>query len=239
MYSIIFLKKKSKSYRKIYIPSYEYNLFLKSLLPQLELIYLQNVIYECDHAFLKNRNCVTNARSHVKNRFVYNIDIENFFYSISSHLYEKYIPENLQKLILVDQQVVQGFPTSPYVANIAMIDVDFQITQALKKIDLNIVYTRYADDLYFSFNNKNYSTLISDSIKKVLSDNFFTINESKTSFQDKKNGRAIITGIGVSEDDIHPTRKTLKKLRAAKHQRNIYSYLGLLAWSKCIPPKKS
>ena len=47
----------------------------------------------------------------------------------------------------------------------------------------------------------------------------------------------IITGVAIDDKGAHPTRKTLKKIRAAKHSGNNKSLYGLLEWSKCNPPK--
>lgn len=230
------ISKKNGKVRQIYVPNENLKLFLKSFLKNLENVYFSHRTYDCDHAFLKGRNCVTNASSHIKNRFVLTLDIEDFFENISKKMLEKYFSNYLLDLMLVDDKIVQGYPTSPYLANIAMIEVDTLILNSLNNYE--IIYTRYADDLTFSFNNLALKDYIIATVVRILKVYDLKINSRKTKIQDKKNGRAIITGIGVSMYSIHPTRKTLKKIRAAKHQNNLLSMRGLVSWSLCNPPKK-
>ena len=236
LYRTIKINKKNGKYRTIYAPSPSYKSLLRSFIPFLLDIYNRNIIFDCDHAFLPNRNSVTNASQHINNRYVLTLDIENFFDSIQTHRLLEYIPPNILSFMLVDNKVVQGFPTSPYLANLSMIQIDFQIIQALKKIDPSIIYTRYADDLTISFNLNTHHKNIQNIIENILKEFQLNLNSLKTKIQDKQNGRAIITGIGVSFNRVHPTRATLKKLRAASHQNNTSSYNGLLAWSKCRFP---
>ena len=235
MYQIFKIKKKPDSYRVIYAPVDYYKKFLKGVIPTLKAIYDENVIYDCDHAFLSGRSCITNAKEHIGNRFVLSLDIEDFFDSIRIENIQKYFPDQkLLDFILVDKRVVQGFPTSPYLANISMIDADFRITMFLKKMDLKAKYTRYADDLYISFSKKEDGKQVIEVVSSILKELGFRLNDSKTTIYDKEKGRAIITGIGVSMEKIYPTRRTLKKIRASIHQENTRSYLGLRAWRNYI-----
>lgn len=229
------ISKKNGKIRKIYVPNENLKAFLRTLLKSLENIYQKNYIHDCDHAFLKGKNCVTNAATHIKNRFILSLDIENFFESLPKSLLENYISNQILDLVLVNRKIVQGYPTSPYLANIAMIDIDNLIMKVIENKD--ITYTRYADDLTFSFNDLMEREYILATVIQILKGFNLKINSKKTKFQDKKNGRAVITGVGVSMYAVHPTRKTLKKIRAAKHQNNILSEHGLVSWSLCKIPK--
>lgn len=231
------ISKKNNKFRNIYIPSPEYKDLLSSLTPILNHVYLEKRIFDCDHAFLKNRNCVTNAEKHINNQYVFCLDIENFFESITEELLLRYLPKEILYIVLVEKFIPQGFPTSPILSNIGMIHVDFDIVMALRSIDTNIIYSRYADDITISFNNIKLYEIIKKEIKSILNSYGLNINNNKTSFYNKDKGRAIITGVGVSNTNVHPTRKTLKKIRAAKHQMNLRSYLGLKEWSLCKKPK--
>ena len=49
---------------------------------------------------------------------------------------------------------------------------------------------------------------------------------------------AAATGVGVDNNGVYPSRKTLRKIRAAKDQSNYSSLSGLLEWSQCKFPKR-
>lgn len=236
-YQIARISKNNGKYRKIYMPNEAYKVHLRQLIPQLKQIYQQNVVFESDHAFVPNRNCVTNASIHIEHRYVLTIDIENFFDSVNHRVLNKYIPIFLLEDIIIENKVPQGFPTSPIAANIAMIDIDKLIIESLERRNPNIKYSRYADDLTFSFSNIKEKDLIFAEVIKVFRGFGLKLNSKKTKFQDKNNGRAIITGIGVCLHTIHPTRKSIKKLRAANHQENNNSIIGLQEWILCKYPK--
>ena len=232
-YQIAKVSKKNGNYRKIYMPNEAYKEYLRHLLPQLKQIYQKNVVFEVDHAFVPNRNCITNASIHIEQRYVLSIDIEDFFDSINYRVLNKYVPVFLLKDITVENKVPQGFPTSPIAANIAMIDINKLIIESLKRRNPNIKYSRYADDLTFSFDNIKEKDLIFAEVIKIFRGFGLKLNSKKTKLQDKNNGRAIITGVGVCYHTVHPTRQSLKKLRAAVHQKNENSIIGLQEWILC------
>lgn len=236
-YRKIVLSKKNGSFRNIYIPDKLLKKHLKTLLKPLIYIYERNHTYDCDHAFFKGKNCVTNASNHIKSRYVLSLDIKDFFDNITSKHLEKYIPEDILYFILINGALPQGYLTSPYAANIAVMEFDRMIVQRMRSFDSNIIYTRYADDLTFSFNNKDYSNFIVSEIIKICHYFSFRLNTNKIRLQDKNNGRAIVTGVGVSYYNVHPTRKTLKKLRAARHQGNEAQAKGLAEWASCKLPR--
>lgn len=237
LYEVLVIKKGNKK-RTIYCPTNEYKQLLRTFIPKLHEIYLRNRVFDCDHAFLKGKNCVTNASCHILNRYVLSLDIESFFESVTEEMLVKFVEQSFLNFMLVDKKAVQGFPTSPYLANIAMIEVDFLIVQMLRQVDPTIIYSRYADDLTISFNNVSVRDIIQKNIEAILNNAQLKLNKQKTILWDKEQGRAIITGIGVSYKDIHPTRKSLKKLRAALHQQNYFSSQGLKEWVKCKYPKR-
>lgn len=100
------------------------------------------------------------------------------------------------------------------------------------------VYTRYADDISVSFDNPLATNKIISVVKDVLERYGFALNGPKTKVLNGKNGHRIICGVGVSMNDIHITRKTKKKIRAARHQKNYSSLLGLYSWNHSLEKKK-
>lgn len=241
-YQRFFITTRGGKKRTIYAPDDSLKQLLRVFfLPTLQAVYDSKVIYSCDHAFISGKNCVTNAQSHIIHRYVLKMDIQQFFQSITIwHLAFYFEGSPLIKfldMLLVDGHLPQGFPTSPVLANIAMIRVDQEIVDYLKSISVRICYTRYSDDLTFSFPNKGMMVDIVTGVTRILNKYRLSVHPNKTKLQDKANGRAVITGVGVSMTRVHPTRKTLKKIRAAKHQGNDQSAKALIAWAKCTLPK--
>lgn len=81
----------------------------------------------------------------------------------------------------------------------------------------NFVYTRYADDLAFSFNFPDVVEMLMREVPRIVEKHGFRINPSKTHLQCAKAGRRIITGVAV-DSGVHPTREIKRRIRAAAHQ---------------------
>ena len=223
-------------FREIYIASKEDHLVLRSLMPQL------NEIHErCDdtgaaYAFLRNRNCALMALRHIGHLYTLSMDLENFFESVTTLHVRDVLTPDLIDLCFIDGRLRQGLPTSPVISNIAFCPFDSAIVIALKTLKIDAVYTRYADDLVFSYNDVSACGKIQTVVRQIMERGGFKVNDRKTSIQSAKNGRVIVVGIAIDSSGLHPTRKTLKKIRAALHQVNEASTKGLSEWSKCKLP---
>jgi len=226
------ISKRNGKYRLVYVPSKFQKKYLRKLLSKLEEIVLLTC-NECNHGFMPQKSAVTNALQHVNKEYSLCFDLENFFDSVNrQHLTGK-IPDYILDVVLVDGAPRQGLPTSPAVANIAASEMDEKI---LELIPDEVVYTRYADDLTFSFDNADLITLLKEKIPKIVESCAFKINEKKTHLQKARQGRRIITGIAV-DNDLHPTRKSRRKLRAALHQGNKWSANGHQEWCNLNLPR--
>lgn len=129
----------------------------------------------------------------------------------------------------------QGLPTSPMLANIAASKLDWKIVQVGF---LHEEYTRYADDLTFSF-RVIIDTQIAEKIEEVreiAASCGFAINAPKTKVQHARAGRRIITGYSVGESDVRATRKARRKLRAAKHNDWSRKEAGLTEFCRMAMP---
>jgi len=165
------------------------------------------------------------------------VDIKDFFDNVTAaHLSGLISDEVIQKCFL-DGSPRQGLPTSPVIADIAFAGVDKEIVSHLRDIEYSATYTRYADDLYVSFDDQDNLERIESVINAAVRNNGFRLNSRKRRLQFSSDGRRIITGIGVDESSIYASRKTKKKLRAAIHQRNLASARGLHEWALCKLPK--
>lgn len=236
-YKVVYIPKSNGKHRVVYVAGEEQKSLLRRHLPYLEERVAEldrdNVIY----AFVRGKNCALNALRHVGFNYTLSLDIENFFASITSRHVSGLIHDEVAKDCFVDGAPQQGLPTSPLIANIAFVNCDRLIIAALKSESIDAVYTRYADDMIFSFNNKRDAVRIRHIVSGIVCDKNFKLNQEKIKLQNSMNGRRIITGVAVDASGIYATRKVKKKLRAALHQKNIASARGLLQWSKCKLPR--
>jgi RNA-directed DNA polymerase len=195
------------------------------------------------HGFIANRSIVTNAKDHVNKDVVVNMDLKDFFPSISykrvkglfCHFgYNEHIATILALICTapeIDQleldgeifyvgrgerHLPQGAPTSPAISNLLCRRLDKRVKGIAKK--LNFDYTRYADDLTFSASRKSAHHLqkLFWRMENIISDEGFVIHPDKTRIM-RKNTRQEVTGIVVNEK-LSIDRKTLKRFRALLFQ---------------------
>lgn len=96
----------------------------------------------------------------------------------------------------------QGAPTSPTLANLVSVRLDKRLFALAEK--LGVTYTRYADDLTFSTDTEILPRLAI--IKKILTEEGFQLNKSKTSTR-KQGQRQIVTGLLVSGEKAKVPKK--------------------------------
>ena len=166
---------------------------------------------------------IENARMHVGKKYILNIDLKEFFSSISVRRVKALFSSDL---FYFDDQMVTaltllttykgklptGSPTSPVLSNFLCLQMDLEIRDFC--ILNSIRYSRYADDLSFSSNMKIEQEQIEEIIK-IIKQNNFEINEKKLrlrrSFQ-----KQVVTGIVVNEK-VNVDRKLIRKIRAIIH----------------------
>ncbi len=236
-YKTIKIPKGDGRYRTLYAPNKAYKNKLTSFLPDLQQK-LHNIDTEGRiHGFMRGRSPVSNALKHVGYACTLSFDLEDFFDSVKAEMAEEYLSEEELSLCFIDGIARQGLPTSPLIANLAFVKIDQAIADALSDEGVYAVYTRYADDLIFSFNDMAFAETIEKKVEKIVSDAGFRLNHKKRKLQSAGNGRRMITGIGVDERGIHPSRALKRRIRAAVHQKNREKVFGLLSWAECKPPK--
>ena len=237
-YRVARIPKGNGRFREIYIASGEDNIRLRKLIPELEQILEKSDVYKVNYAFQKGRNCALNALQHIGYKYTLSIDLEDFFDSISPEHVADLIPDLIVKQCFVDGSPKQGLPTSPIISVIAFLSCDRMIIETLRQLNIIAVYTRYADDLIFSFDDPKDEGKIGFVVKQIIERYGFKINEKKTQLQCLKNGRIVITGIAVDNNGLYATRCTKKKIRASIHQNSESSLTGLSEWAKCKLPTK-
>lgn len=179
--------------------------------------------------FSRKKSIVTNATIHVNQNHFLKIDIKDFFPSISFYNvvkifrdigYTKRVSFYLAAICCFknsdlhnDSSIVpQGAPTSPAISNLVSRNLDKRLAGLSKKNNLN--YTRYADDLAFS--GEEIPATIIKSIERILLDEGYEINSSKTVLNTTKRKR-ILTGISIAGETISLPREYKRNLKQEIH----------------------
>lgn len=223
------IPKKKGGVRHIFAPSDDLKVVQKSLNFFLQAYYLCIKPKEV-HGFVinpryldKNCNIVANAQMHTQKKQVLNIDIKDFFPSInikqvknlftsSLFQFDENIANALTFITTYQGKLPAGAPTSPAISNFICLQLDQQLREFCK--NMNITYSRYADDLSFSSNNPINTDIILDLIN-IINANGFSINEKKLRIA-SSSSKQTVTGLVVNEK-VNIDRKTLKKIRAMLH----------------------
>lgn len=188
------------------------------------------------HGFVYNRDFITNANQHINKKYVLNVDLEDFFHSISFSrvrnmfiLYYKLSNTAATTLANLcchpNGFLPQGAPSSPIISNIIMKTLDKELTQLVKQYGFTF-YTRYADDITISSNNSEFpkeiaffnpdrSVTLSSSLTSIINKNGFKLNPSKIRLQTYKENQTV-TGITVNKKS-NVNRRYIKNLRAILH----------------------
>jgi RNA-directed DNA polymerase len=174
------ISKGNGKYRTIYEP----NIKLKEW--QLETLQEMYEVqpHPCNHGFVPNKSISTNAQEHINKNFVLSMDIKSFFPNTTEEkvgkILTRFFPNWVEFLprFVWKNHLPQGAPTSPYVANFALWDFDISISEMCK--EKQITYTRYADDLTFSYDDKSNTKLLFSTINKELNAHGYWLSKNKT-----------------------------------------------------------
>ena len=193
------------------------------------------VVSEYATGFRKNMSIVDNARKHVGKELVINIDIKDFFPSVTYADvflmfiyigYRKDVAHLLTKLCTNAENVLpQGSPASPSISNHILLKLDKRLGKLAESIGAD--YSRYADDITIS-GRKGVSTII-PLVEKIVEEEGFQVNKNKTRLQ-YNNQRQEVTGLIVNkkisvsmeiENEIRNAIYFIKKYGIDDHMKHI------------------
>ena len=172
------------------------------------------------HGFREDLSIITNAHNHTARRYVLNVDLANFFPTFNFgrvrgfflkdkdfELNEK-VATVLAQIACFENSLPQGSPCSPVIADMVAHVLDARLVGLAKKA--KVTYTRYADDLSFSTNQKNFPEglakissagsgvwVAGDGLVKRIEASGFKINPVKTRMQ-FRGSRQVVTGLTVN-----------------------------------------
>lgn len=241
-YNHFFIPKKNGGKRLIHSPHRDLAFLQYCLSLLLKEYYIPNP-HTC--GFIDGRSIIYNAQFHTNKDIVYSIDLEDYFKSINnerivkvlmcrpfcfSYKVSKIIADLTTVPVSTEERVLpQGSPSSPLITNIVSDRLDLRLSKLSEKYSL--VYSRYVDDITFSFNFDNFKRWNSHGFRKglkqiieeIIKDEGFTINQKKTrvSFRTQKQ---VVTGLVVNTKPNIP-RTQIKKLRTILHNWEVDGYI--------------
>ncbi|PIG98760.1 reverse transcriptase domain-containing protein [Deinococcus sp. UR1] len=206
------IKKRNGDSRRIDAPI----ITIKNIQSSLSLL-LQNE-YEKSapksvYGFRPGRGIIKNASAHLNKRVTIKVDLKDYFNSITGGMIvetltsrpfgmDKQVARVIAGLCTIGGRLPQGAPTSPVLANIITRTLDIKLISFAHKT--RGTYTRYADDLTFSYSHENtarqcaiYSEdgiVLNAEIIKHIESKGFTVNSNKLRYK-KSTSRQMVTGI--------------------------------------------
>jgi hypothetical protein len=213
-------KKRSGGIRTIHSP--------RTYLKVVQWWILDTILYNkrvapCVHGFVPYKSFVTNAHEHVGARHMLNVDIEDFFPSITidrvqsvfeAFGYDTNVCMGLARLTTLGGTLPQGAPTSPMIANHLLTDFDARMMDYCDPRGL--IYTRYADDISISSEARIDADIL-EYIKLLLASIGLQLNGSKTRFMGP-NARKEVTGLVLGKDGARLPKDYLNGCRGWFHR---------------------
>jgi hypothetical protein len=195
-YRVYYIKKKNGGKRTIFVPSKDLTALQRAVLP---LVKTPPFCKKYAAAYEKGASVKKNAEIHAKGKHILHMDIKNFFPSINREIFTKTYAEyadgkdadTLWKIVSVNGGIPIGAPTSPFIANRVLFSADKKLARLF--IFKRYRYSRYADDLIFSFSKRQKPEII-EKAEAVVEGAGFRVNKKKTYFMSY---RKEITGVIV------------------------------------------
>lgn len=233
MYREFEIQKPSGKIRIITAPDDRLKCLQQKIVPLLSKLYrVRNPV----HGFVPEKSVKTNANAHLRKKYILNIDLKDFFPSITENRIvgalrsigiDGRVAEIIARICCYNNYLPQGAPTSPVLSNIICFRLDRELLAFAKNV--RCIYTRYADDITFSSHQPMAMLfegsippaghfppeLLTPSLRDLINSNGFTINPSKAHYADR-HSRRMVTGLKVNQF-VNVDRRYVRNIRAALH----------------------
>jgi hypothetical protein len=176
--------------------------------------------YGVAHGFKRKHTIMTNAREHVTRRYVFNVDLQDFFGTINfgrvrgfflkdkNFALHESVATVITQIACHDNKLPQGSPCSPVISNLIGHIMDMTLVRLASATGCS--YSRYADDLTFSSNRSEFPSRVArqdgddkglwhagQDLKRLISRAGFKLNDKKTRMQ-YRDSRQDVTGLVVN-----------------------------------------
>jgi RNA-directed DNA polymerase len=159
------------------------------------------------------------------------MDFENFFPSIRAGDVRNLLLGNLAnpafsgldtddvnaivRIVCRGDALTIGAPSSPAISNAMLYQFDTVIAE--KCAEMNVTYTRYADDIAFSSNEADVLSVVHNFVQATLSAQIsprLTVNHGKTVFTSRKHLRSVTGLVLTSTAQVSIGRKQKRRIKA-------------------------
>jgi retron-type reverse transcriptase len=200
--------------------------------------------------FVRGRSIVDNAQPHVGQGVVINLDLADFFPTITTERvaamfrglgWDADSAAILSRICTDEGRLPQGAPTSPAISNLVCRRLDERLSGLVKSFKGH--YTRYADDITFSLpglgRNKRLrqhkgkqrpdksnrpvrspSRSLLTTIRRIIEEEGFQIQMKKKVRVQRPHQRQTATGLVVNQA-VHLPRATRRRIRAMQHRQRL------------------
>lgn len=219
IYRRYYIPKKKGGEREIFHPSKQTKSLQYAI---IETILAKLPIHQASAAYIRGVKSplLVNAKKHSNFAFSVRVDFENFFPSIAPEDLLKILKDSnaFSKISGDDSKFISrslfiryssglhglaiGAPSSPIVSNAVMFSLDENISKLAMSISAESIYTRYADDVFFSTNKQGACKEFVGKLKLLLHSTEspdLRINKSKTRFTSRGSKR-VVTGLYICPD---------------------------------------
>jgi RNA-directed DNA polymerase len=207
-------------------------------------------VHGAAHGFLAGRSTLTNAAAHAGARVVVKFDLHDFYPTVEIRRVKGLLRKagygeqvatvlallctespretleiggRIHHVAIGPRSLPQGAPTSPSITNALVLHLDARLTGLAQKLGFR--YTRYADDLTFSYHGPGKIPVgrLRKAVETIVSAEGFAVHDKKTRVM-RSGGRQKVTGLVVNTAPegtpiARVPRKMIRELRAAIHNR--------------------
>jgi hypothetical protein len=194
----------------------------------LHKVLISTPVHRCATAYVSGRSIVENARPHVGAAVVVTMDLEDFFGSTTAKRVEQYLRHAgwspkaarvLTRLTTFQGSLPQGAPTSPKLSNLVNYLLDARLDAYARAA--GGAYTRYSDDLTFSFPREPRSLHgFRRRVRAILKEHGYKLQEKKRVQIRRPHQPQLVTGLVVNRK-VHTPRHLRRLVRAMEHRLRV------------------
>jgi len=201
--------------------------------------------------FIPGKSAPEAAKQHANARWVYSVDINNFFPSTPKTIVETSLIELgysdraaklMAGLLCHRESLAQGSPASPVLSNIVLKELDVHLKAIADNYQIR--FTRYADDIVFS-GIEQFPKNIKEQVNGLFEQTCWNLSKEKEYFSEIPK-RLKVHGLLVHGDKPRLTKGYRNRIRAYKHlldtgqikEKDLKRVMGHLKYAESIDDQK-